>query len=87
MKTYRESRCWGRYEDKSFKRTQYQPVNNGYRPQKLCMRHDTNKGVFCNDPACNCDHVDTNTYEGYWRMQKVKAASRGAMDTETDRRH
>ena len=64
---------WGHVEDKSFKRTTYEPVSkNGYRPQKLCLKHDIANGVFCNDRGCNCDHVDTMTEAGWRRMQKVK---------------
>ena len=71
---YTESKKWGRYEEEIF-RVAYEPLPNGYRPQKVCIVHDPKCGWFCNDTNCSCDHVDTRTKSGRKRMQAISEGS------------
>ena len=58
-------------EDTSFYRTTYAQSDNGRHMAKLCLHHDRALNKYCNDRACNLDHVDTETDIGNRRFGQV----------------
>ena len=58
---FTKSKIFGMVEDTSFYRTTYAQSDNGRHMAKLCLHHDRALNKYCNDRACNLDHVDTET--------------------------